>query len=164
MVASRFFEAGMMTIPFCGVLFIPIFFWPAPTFLLGAPGYSGAAPYGGGEKRLPKRPFLHRAQHPLYFVLIGGTAIYMRRLGRQRDEQKAGALERLSAVSGPALVFFVLLMNGASIDWVMSLRPQWYSSMLVVEFVTEQAVAALAWCIVLPSPVRGGDSAGSSFK
>ena len=63
--------------------------------------------------------------------------------------------------SGPSLIVFVLLMNFACIDWVMSLNPEWYSSMLVVEFVTEQAVVTMAWCILSLrflsdfEPVRG---------
>jgi hypothetical protein len=40
-------------------------------------------------------------------------------------------------------------MNFACIDWVMSLNPEWYSSMFVVEFVAEQGIAALAWCILI---------------
>ena len=51
--------------------------------------------------------------------------------------------------SGPALIVFTLLMNFASIDWVMSLKPEWYSSMLVVEFIGEQAVVTMAWCILI---------------
>jgi hypothetical protein len=148
MVANRFFEAGMMTIPFCGLLFLPIF--------LGMPHlYSWMHPatpelrHLVAEKSLFLNVPFYVARNILSFVLIGGMAFYMRGLGRRQDAETNHATERMTQVSGPALVFFVLLMNVAVIDWVMSLRPEWYSSMLVVEFVTEQAVAALAWSIVV---------------
>jgi hypothetical protein len=51
--------------------------------------------------------------------------------------------------SGPCLIVFVLLMNFATVDWVMSLNPEWYSSMFVVEFVAEQGIAAMAWCLLV---------------
>jgi hypothetical protein len=148
LVANRFFEAGMMTIPFCGLLFLPIF--------LGMPHlYSWMHPATPELKHLVKEKSLflnvpfYVVRNILYFVIIGSMAFYLRRLGRRQDAGQPEMKERMTQVSGPALVFFVLLMNVAVIDWVMSLRPEWYSSMLVVEFVTEQAVAALAWSIVI---------------
>jgi len=160
MVANRFFEAGMMTIPFCGLLFLPVF--------LGLPHlYSWVHPATPELRQIVEEKSLflnvpfYVVRYVLYFLLIGGMAFYMRRLGRRQDAGANKATERMTQVSGPALVFFVLLMNVAVIDWVMSLRPEWYSSMLVVEFVTEQAVAALAWSIVILrftshlSPLRG---------
>jgi hypothetical protein len=41
------------------------------------------------------------------------------------------------------------MMNFASIDWIMSLNPEWYSSMLVVEFCGEHAVVTVAWIIIV---------------
>jgi hypothetical protein len=148
MVAGRFFEAGMMTIPLCALLFVPIF--------LGMPQlYSWLHPATPELRHLVQEKSLflnvpfYVARNFFYFLIPGAMAFYLRRLGRRRDAGDAVALERMTQVSGPFLVLFVLLMNFAVIDWVMSLRPEWYSSMLVVEFVTEQAVACLAWSIVM---------------
>jgi hypothetical protein len=148
MVANRFFEAGMMTIPFCGLLFLPIFFGLPHLYSWVHPGTPELRHLVEEKSAYLNVPF-YIARNFLYFGVLSGTAFYLRRLGRRRDSGESGITDRLSAVSGPGLVFFVLFMNGAVIDWVMSLRPEWYSSMLVVEFVTEQAVASLAWSIVL---------------
>jgi hypothetical protein len=40
-------------------------------------------------------------------------------------------------------------MNFVCIDWVMSLNPEWYSSMFVIEFIAEQGVVAMAWSILI---------------
>ena len=153
LVANRFFEAGMMTIPFCGLLFIPVAFGMPYLFSWVHPDMPELRHLVGEKSAFLNVPF-YIIRNFLYFALLGGMAFYLRGLGRKRDrdfaeDDSAEATDRLAAVSGPSLVAFVLLMNGASIDWVMSLRPEWYSSMLVVEFVNEQVVAALAWSIVL---------------
>ena len=148
MVANRFFEAGMMTIPFCGLLFLPVFLGMSHLYSWMHPATPELRHLVADKSLFLNVPF-YVVRNFLYFILIGGMAFYMRRLGRRQDAETLPATERMTQVSGPALVFFVLLMNVAVIDWVMSLRPEWYSSMLVVEFVTEQAVAALAWSIVI---------------
>jgi hypothetical protein len=138
----------MMTIPFCGILFVPV--------LIGMPWiYSWIHPATPELRHLvaDKTLFLnvpfYIVRNILYFLLIGAMTFYLRRLGRRQDAGDTSATERMTEISGPGLVVFVLLMDAAVVDWVMSLRPEWYSSMLVVEFVTEQAVAALAWSILV---------------
>jgi hypothetical protein len=85
----------------------------------------------------------------LYFLILGALAAWFRRLSLRRDEPESSSLETMQRWSGPSLIVFVLLMNFACIDWVMSLNPEWYSSMFVVEFVAEQGVVALAWSILI---------------
>ena len=148
MVANRFFEAGAMTIPFCGLLFVPVFFGMPHLYPWVHPATPELRRLAEEKSAFLNVPFFV-VRNILYFVLIGGAAVYLRRLGRRRDAGDASIPARLTAVSGPALVVFVLLMNCASIDWIMSLRLEWYSTMLVVEMVTEQGVAALACAIVL---------------
>jgi hypothetical protein len=87
-------------------------------------------------------------RYVLYFLVLGALAAWFRNKSLQRDEPEASSLAAMQQWSGPSLIVFVLLMNFACIDWVMCLNPEWYSSMLVVEFVTEQAVVAMAWCIL----------------
>ena len=36
-----------------------------------------------------------------------------------------------------------------AVDWVMSLKPEWYSSMLAVNFGAEEGVVTMAWCILV---------------
>jgi hypothetical protein len=145
MVITRLLEAGMMTLPLCAILFLPI--------LAGMPClFPWLHPHGEEMRHLvrEKAAFLnvpfYVGRYFLYFLILGAVAFWLRRLSLRRD---AGDLIALRKWSGPSLIAFVLLMNFACIDWVMSLNPEWYSSMLVVEFVTEQGVAALAWCLVV---------------
>jgi hypothetical protein len=154
MAASRLFEAGMMTIPFCGLLFIPIFFGLPCLYSWIHPATPELRHLVEGKAIYLNVPF-YVIRNVFYFVAIGSMAFYLRRLGRRQDAGNASATTRMTAISGPALVAFVLLMNAAVVDWIMSLRPEWYSSMLVVEFVSEQAVAALAWVILVLRVIAG---------
>jgi len=143
---TRLLEAGAMTLPLCAVLFLPIL--AGMSYL-----FPWTHPLGGEVGNLVHQkaaylnvPF-YLVRYLLYFVILSALAFWFRQLSLRRDDDPA-ALDAMKTWSGPSLIVFVLLMNFACIDWVMSLNPEWYSSMLVVEFVTEQAVVTMAWCIL----------------
>jgi hypothetical protein len=145
---TRLLEAGIMTLPLCAILFLPVLAGMSYIF-------PWIHPQGEEARRLvhEKAAYLnvpfYLIRYVLYFLILGALAVWFRRLSIRRDEHDPAALTTMKKWSGPCLIVFVLLMNFACIDWVMSLKPEWYSSMLVVEFVTEQAVVTLAWCILV---------------
>ena len=51
---------------------------------------------------------------------------------------------RLTALSAGGIIAYVLCMNFASIDWVMSLDPKWYSTIFVEIFIVGHFLSALA--------------------
>ena len=157
---TRLLEAGMMTLPVFAVLFLPIL--AGMSYL-----FPWTHPVGGelGNLVYQKAAYLNTPfyliRYVLYFLILGGLARWFRRGSLRRDEPESSSLAAMEQWSGPSLIVFVLLMNFACIDWIMSLNPEWYSSMLVVEFVTEQVVVTMAWCILSLrflaqfEPVRG---------
>src|SRR4029078_218576 len=54
---------------------------------------------------------------------------------------------RLLARFGAAL--YILTLTFASVDWVMSIEPHWFSSIFGVLFVAGQALAGMAFAIVV---------------
>jgi hypothetical protein len=56
---------------------------------------------------------------------------------------------RMESVSGGGLVLYGLTVTFASIDWVMSLEPQWYSTIYGLLFLVGQALVALAFAITV---------------
>jgi hypothetical protein len=157
---TRLLEAGMMTLPWCAALFLPLF--------LGLPYlFPWIHPVGAELQHLvtDKAAYLnvpfYVVRYVIYFLVFSVLAFWFRRLSLQRETGGLQALATMQKWSGPCLIVFVLLMNFACIDWVMSLNPEWYSSMLVVEFIAEQAVVTIAWCIVVlrllssVEPLRG---------
>jgi hypothetical protein len=145
---TRFLEAGMLTLPWCALLFLPLF--------LGLPHlYPWVNPVGVELQALVREkeaylnvPF-YVVRYAIYFGVLTALVIQYRRLSIRRDDGDSLAFATMQKWSGPSLIIFVLLMNFASIDWIMSLKPEWYSSMLVVEFIAEQAVVTMAWCVLV---------------
>jgi hypothetical protein len=148
LAVTRWLEAGMMTLPLCAVLFLPVLLGMSYLFPWTHPLSGDLGNLLHQKKAYLNVPF-YGVRYALYFLILGSLAAWFRRLSLCRDDPKSSALERMKKWSGPSLIVFVLLMNFACIDWVMSLNPEWYSSMFVVEFVAEQGVVAMAWSILM---------------
>jgi hypothetical protein len=79
-----------------------------------------------------------------YFATVIIMAVLLRRWSIQQDEGDPLAARRLRALSAGGLVLYVLCMNFASTDWVMSLEPEWYSTIFVIVFMAGQFLSSLA--------------------
>jgi hypothetical protein len=147
LVVTRLLEAGMGTLPLCAVLFLPVL--AGMSWL-----YPWVHPVAGETGRLihAKAAYLnvpfYVARAVVTFAILAAMAGWLRTLSLRRATDPA-AVPTMQWWSGPLLIVFVLLMNFASIDWVMSLNPEWYSSMFVVAFVSEQSVVVVAWCLLI---------------
>ncbi len=153
----RLFEAGTNTLPLMALAFIPIAFnldkiypWAVQGAAAADPLLQHKAPY------LNPMAFIGRTV--FYFVVWIGFAWVMNRWWRRRDEGGEGPSIRLEqGFGGLGLVIFVLTASFASFDWVMTLEPDWYSSIYGLIFVMGEALAALTFTIVLLSRLIGGD-------
>jgi hypothetical protein len=148
-VIRRSLESGMKTLPMMAVLFLPLIFglhhlyeWARPEDVAHDPLLQHKAAY------LNRTFFLVRAV--IYFALWIGAALMMARWSAESRENPDGrAASRLRAVSGPALVLYVLTITFASMDWIMSLEPHWYSTIYGVHFFGGHGLAAFAFTIVI---------------
>ena len=55
----------------------------------------------------------------------------------------------MEGLSGVGLVLYALTVTFASVDWVMSLEPRWYSTIYGLLFMVGQALAAMAFSIIV---------------
>jgi hypothetical protein len=157
---TRLLEAGMMTLPLCALLFLPILAGMSYLFPWTHPLNGDIGNLVHQKKAYLNIPF-YLVRYALYFLILGVLAGWFRKLSLRRDEPQSSSLEIMQQWSGPCLIVFVLLMNFACIDWVMSLNPEWYSSMFVVEFIAEQGVVALAWSTLMLSCLPHREPLGS---
>jgi len=105
----------------------------------------------GGDHALEmKAPYLSRNFFILrtiifFLIWIGSTLFYLRGSTRQ-DRQPPGAADsgRLQAFSGPILILFAFTLTFASFDWMMSLKPTWFSTMYGVYVFSGVALSGLA--------------------
>jgi hypothetical protein len=62
---------------------------------------------------------------------------------------------RLRRFAGPAIIVLALTQTFASIDWIMSLTPHWYSTMFGVYFFAGSFVGFIAFLSVVAVAMRG---------
>ena len=93
--------------------------------------------------------FLVRAA--FYFAIWNALAYVLNRWSREQDEggpRPVGSERKFRQLSAPGLMAYGLTITFASVDWVMSLDPHWFSTIYGVLFMGGQALAALAFAIV----------------
>ena len=70
---------------------------------------------------------------------------------------------RTQPLSGPGLVICFLTITFAAIDWVMSLEPDWFSTIYGAMLIIGQALATLARMIIVAALARAGPAAVASW-
>jgi hypothetical protein len=151
LVARRVFEAASRTLPVLTLMFIPLLFgleelflWARPETVQGDPVLTAKAPY------LNVRFFVLRAV--VYFLVWLACSALLNRWSAEQDRGVAVTAAdsvRFRALSAPGLLAYVLTMTFASVDWIMSLDPHWYSTIFGLLTVAGQGLVALAFAIAV---------------
>ncbi len=145
---QRIFEAGAMTVPLMGVLFIPLFFGLAVLYPWARPGALND-PVIAAKQVMLNVPFFIIRQI-IYFAIWSTLAIVLNRMSARLDERDDPALRRrMEWVSGPGVVLYVMTMTFAAIDWSMSIEPDFYSSMYAVIYMIGQGLTALSFTAIV---------------
>jgi hypothetical protein len=88
------------------------------------------------------------ARTAIYFVIWTALAFlissWSRRHDETGDERYREKMKRLSALG---LVLYVVTGTLASVDWIMSVDPHWFSSLFGFIFVSGQALSAFAFAV-----------------
>jgi len=91
-----------------------------------------------------------RTRSAVYLGIWAVLVVLLIRWSLRGDERsRAQALqERLTSLSGPGLVVFFVTVTFASIDWMMSLDPHWFSAVYGILIIGGQGVTGFALAIV----------------
>jgi hypothetical protein len=145
----RTLEAGTRTVPLLAGLFVPL--------LLTLPRlYVWARPEMVASLALPpfKRVYLSMpffvGRTVAYFAAWLILAYFLNRWSLQQDQ--TGSTEvtnRLQFLSGPGLLIYGFTITYASIDWVMSLEPDFFSTIFGMIFMILPALTAMALAVVV---------------
>jgi hypothetical protein len=144
----RLCEAGARTLPFMGLLLIPILLnittlypWTRPEAAHDANIQSKAAylniPFFIG------RAICYFAVWSLYAYMLSK---WSNALDRTNDER---LIDKMRAMSAPGLVVFTLTTTFAFVDWIMSLEPHWFSTIYGVMFMVGEMLESFAFVIAL---------------
>ncbi|HVZ22627.1 MAG TPA: hypothetical protein VG871_16250, partial [Vicinamibacterales bacterium] len=91
--------------------------------------------------------FLVRAA--IYFAIWNGVSFALNRWSLEQDRTGDSRLpRRMQRVSAGGLVLYGLTITFASFDWLMSLEPDWYSTIYGVLVIGGQGLSAIAFLIL----------------
>ncbi len=180
-VTRRMLEAAAATVPLLAVLFIPI----ALSFLTKHHLYEWAAhdaPVGGvmsvepaglegsGHDAIKHKIgylnvqfFIIRAI--IYFVIWSAMALLLNRWSTEQDRTGNPALPtRMRNLSGPGIVIYAITVTFAAVDWIMSLAPEWTSTIFGILTMGGQGLSAMSFMIVMAAWLLKREPFASVYK
>jgi hypothetical protein len=147
-VLRRPIGAAARVLPVLTVLFIPILAGMGRLYI-----WTHADVVAGDEAIRHKHLYLNVpffvARAAIYFLVWNGISYVLNRWSLEQDRtgdpQIARRMQRLSA---GGLVAYGLTITFASFDWLMSLEPDWYSTIYGVLIIGGQGLSAIAFLIL----------------
>ena len=145
-------------LPLLAFLFLPILL---PMLLGNHSLYPWTDPKVVAQSELiqHKEPYLNlpffTARCVLYFTAWMGLAgFFLRRSLRQDESGEIGLTRTMERLSGPALILFGVTVTFAAFDLLMSLSPEWFSTMFGIYYFAGAILAGVAAVIVAAVAVQ----------
>jgi hypothetical protein len=150
-IIRRPLEAATRTLPLMTILFLPLaaavclgdlYHWADPKIVAADEDLQHKMPY------LNVPWFVIRAA--CCFVIWNVLQFLLNRWSKEYDETKDPRLiEWRQGLSAAGMVLYVVTITIASIDWVMSLEPHWYSTIYGAMFGMGQVLSGFAFAITM---------------
>jgi hypothetical protein len=148
-IIQRIVEAGARTLPFMAILFLPVIAGMGSLYPWTDHGFAEASHVVHKKLAYLNTPFF-LARAGLFFLFWSLVAYWLSGTSQRQDQSGDVALtRRMKIVSGPSLIAFVLTVTLASVDWMMSLEPEWYSTIYGMLTVVGMVLTALSFSIVV---------------
>jgi hypothetical protein len=165
MVIRRLLEAGTRCLPLMIALFLPIAIFGLP-HLYEWMHIGEVQNEKVREILVAKQPYLNPTFYliraGLYFAIWWGLMYFLNKWSAEQDRTAEHRYsKRMGMLSGPGIILFVFTVTFASVDWVMSLDAEWFSTIYGLLFVAgwtlsafSFVIAALAW-LATRKPLEG---------
>lgn len=149
-VIRRVLEAATRVLPLMAILFVPIILgahsiyhhWTDQEALAKHPVVQFKTPY------LNLQFFTIRAV--VYFAVWFALAYLLNKWSLEQDRTADNRYtKRMRVLSGPGMVALIFTVTFASVDWYMSLEPEWFSTIYGFIFVAAWSLSALAFVIAV---------------
>jgi len=150
----RFYEAVTMTLPLMALLFVPLCFglhqlyhWTDPQAVAANAAMQHRSHY------MNTQAFIIRAA--LFFAVWITVAFLLNKWSFQQDSTTSvEPTRKLRTLSGLGIVLYPLTATFVLVDWVLSLEPDWYSTMFLVLIAIGQMLTGLTFGILLLAWLR----------
>lgn len=145
-VIRRILEAATRVLPLIAVLFIPIVV--GAHYIYPWTHHEHAIKLGDKTSYLNLPFFSVRAV--VYLAIWLTLAYLLNRWSLAQDRTADNQYtKRMRLLSGPGMVLLIFTVTFASVDWYMSLEPEWFSTIYGFIYVASWAVSALAFVIAV---------------
>ncbi len=150
LVIQRVVEAATQTLPLMAILFLVV--------LAGIPHlyeWAHADVVAHDELLQAKAPYLnvpfYVVRSVIYFVIWIGIAYLLRKWSLQLDNEpdNAALRKKMRNLSAPGILIFGLTVTFASVDWMMSIEPHWYSTIYGIMFGVGAMASGFAFSIIV---------------
>lgn len=143
----RIFEAGSRTIYLMIVLFIPIAIGVPKLYSWARPAEVAADPILQAKRWFLNVPGFY-VRVIIYFAILALIVTLLNKWSRAQDETADLKYKgRMGALSGPGIILWGLICSAASVDWVMSLEPHWFSTIYGMLFIMVEVLAAMSFAV-----------------
>jgi hypothetical protein len=148
-VIRRPLEAATRTIPAMAVLFIPIVFGMSHLYHWTHADVVATDRILAEKTLYLNTPFFIGRQ-VFYWIVWSALALLLNRWSVEQDRTGDPALiSKLAKLSGGGLVLHGFILTFATVDWLMSLNPHWFSTIWGLLFLVGQGLSALAFAILI---------------
>lgn len=162
LMLRRILESSSRTLLLLAILFLPlllgvrsIYAWAsdAPSAAIEPP--SAPQPEAKGGAGSPPVEYMNVplfvVRSVAYFLIWLGLAFFLVRWSADQEirDRATNRQRRFRMLSAPGLVLYGATITLASVDWVMSLEPHWYSTIYPVLFATGQVLTAFAFAVAV---------------
>src|SRR5262249_58514286 len=148
-LGRRFWEAAAGNLPLMAIAWLPIAFGMKLLYRWTDPEV--AATLGWEKVHFYLNPTFFWVRGGLYF--LGWWVLYRFLMSWSRKEEAGtttpAQFVRVQNVSGFGIVFYAITITFASIDWAMSLYPEWWSTVWGMLFMVGQVLTTLCFTIWL---------------
>jgi hypothetical protein len=152
LLIRRILEAQMQTLPLLLVLFVPIGLGMSYVYPWANPAEEAVASLSWLQARY-LTPTLFFARTIGYFVVWLGLAIFLSSWSRQQDRSDDPRIPwKCVQLSGPGLVLYGVTWHFAATDWIMSLQPEFTSTIFAPLVCSSQVLAAFGWALLIFRP------------
>lgn len=146
-IIRRPLESATRTLPLLAVFFIPLLAGIRRLYVWTRPEKVTLSPFQKDYLTIPG----YIARAVLYFAVWIVLMFLLNRWSQRQDTHAEDrTLQRkMRLLSAPGFILYVLTMTFAAVDWVMSLSPQWTSTIYGFLFVGGQAISAMSLMIIV---------------
>jgi hypothetical protein len=131
------------------ILIIPIVFGVHSLYRWANPAEVARDPMLQGKTFYLNLPFFF-TRMAIYFIVWSILSYRLNSWSAEQDRTGDPRIkDRLMSISGPGLVLHGLMITFAIVDWIMSLQPDWYSTIFGLIFMVGQVLSMLSLTVIM---------------